>query len=198
MGDKSSASTGLQGLIAIVREDWIRHRRDWTRPGFRALAVYRLGAWERRMPRHDLRSKAARRLVRITYRSLQRYIRLHYGIELRAQATVGRRLFMPHSGSIVIHREAVIGDDCTIRQGVTIGAAANRRTEVAPSLGDRVDVGAGAAILGPITIGDNVRIGPNAVVLTDISSNSTVFAPPARVIHRPVVHDNDQQRAETA
>ena len=82
-----------------------------------------------------------------------------------------------------MNRLVVIGDDCLIRQGVTIGAATKRHES--PVLGDRVEVGAGAVIAGAITIGDDVVIGPNAVVMSDVPSGSIVASAPARVFPRP-------------
>lgn len=172
----------LGDLVATIAEDWRRHGRDWTRPGFRAVAVYRFGVYARSVGGRRLCDKVRRRVLRAVYRTASRLVRNVYGIELHATATVGRRFRIAHQGAIVIHRNAVIGDDCQVRQGVTIGAGANRRTEPAPVLGDRVSVGAGALIIGPITIGDDVKVGPGALVMRDVPSGATVFAPPARMI----------------
>jgi len=185
MGRFDNAGLGWGQMVALVREDWEQHQRDWTQPGFRALAVYRFGLWQRSIQGTTLRVKLLRKATRFVYRFVHRYVRNHYGIELHRSATIGRRLRIAHQGTIVIHLTAQIGDDCLIRHGVTIGAASNFKEEDAPRLGDRVNVGAGAMILGSITIGDDVRIGPNAVVLMDVPPNSTVFAPPARIIEAP-------------
>jgi len=87
-----------------------------------------------------------------------------------------------HQGAIVIHGDAEIGDDCIIRQGVTIGNRYLDRPFDAPRLGARVNVGAGAKILGPVSIGDDVRIGANAVVLSDVPSGATAVGVPAVVV----------------
>jgi serine O-acetyltransferase len=108
-----------------------------------------------------------------------------YGIELRRSTKVGRRLLIGHQGGIVIHPQAEIGDDCTIRQNVTIGATTFQHVNDAPTLGSRVNIGAGAVILGRIHVGDDVRIGPNAVVTTDVPAGVAAFAPPARVMRWP-------------
>ena len=165
------------GLWSLVREDYVVNGRDWTRPGFRALFMYRLGVW-----RMGVRLSLVRKLFSFAYRMMHRYVRNHYGIELHYTATVGRRFRIAHQGGVVIHEHARIGDDCTIRQGVTIGAAATYSAESAPVLGDRVDVGAGAKIIGGVSIGDDVRIGVNAVVMSDVPPGATAFAAPARVI----------------
>ena len=158
-----------------VKEDYIANHRDWTRPGFRALAIYRLGAWCRIMP--GLRGKFARRVARFLYRR----VRNRYGIEIPASTHIGRRLIVEHQSGIVVHGSCVIGDDCIIRQGVTIG---NRRLSeplAAPRIGHRVNIGAGAAILGQLTIGDDVQIGANAVVIKDVPSGAMVLTSPAIV-----------------
>lgn len=164
-------------IFQRIRDDWKHHGRDWTHPGFRALAVYRVGVWLA-----QIQSGVVRAIVYRVYRSLQRYVRNHYGIELRETAQVGKRVRFAHGGTIVVHRHAVIGDDCLIRQGVTIGVSVPEKVDLAPRLGARVHVGAGAVIVGDVVIGDDVRIGPNSVVLTDVASGSTAFAPPARII----------------
>jgi serine O-acetyltransferase len=89
-----------------------------------------------------------------------------------------------HQGAIVIHGDAEIGDDCVLRQGVTIGNRHPARPLDAPRLGARVNVGAGAQILGAVTIGDDVRIGANAVVLSDLPSGCTAVGIPAVIVRR--------------
>lgn len=167
-------------LFEQIREDWIAHGKDWTKPGFRAVAVHRFGVW-----RDGVRLRIFRAALSRLYWVLFRYVRNHYGIELHHTTTVGRRVIIGHQSGIVIHPRAEIGDDCVIRQNVTIGAASHDRWWEAPKLGHDVQVGCGAAILGKITIGDGVRIGPNTVVMTNIPSHATVFANPPRVIQMP-------------
>ncbi|MEP6958273.1 MAG: serine acetyltransferase, partial [Nitrospirota bacterium] len=110
----------------------------------------------------------------LLYRFMFRFIRNHYGIELPATTIVGRRFLIGHQHGIVIHPKAEFGDDCTIRQNVTIGQVDNVRKGGA-KFGHRVNIGVGAVIVGGITIGDDVRIGPNAVVMTDVPAGATVF-----------------------
>jgi serine O-acetyltransferase len=167
-------------FLKLVREDLSVHQGDWTQPGFRAVAVYRFGVWVKMVQPRFLREPLA-----CFYRSMFRYVRNHYGIELHDTAIVGRRLLIAHQGGIVIHYKAVIGDDCLIRHNVTIGAASDERYWEGPKLGHRVQVGSGAAILGKITIGDGARIGPNAVVMTNVPAGATAFAAPARIIESP-------------
>ncbi len=117
----------------------------------------------------------------IVYRSMFRFVRNHYGIEVPYSASVGRRVVFEHQHGIVIHGAAEIGDDCVIRQGVTIGNRYLDKPLEAPVLGQRVNVGAGSKILGKITIGDDVNIGANAVVIINVPSNATAVGNPAVV-----------------
>ncbi|MEM7555060.1 MAG: serine O-acetyltransferase [Cyanobacteria bacterium P01_A01_bin.84] len=162
-----------------IREDWIAHGRDWTKPGFRAVAVARFGVW-----RMKVQPKLLRAPLSILYRMLFRKIRNGYGIELPYSVTLGRRVIVEHQSAIVIHGDCVIGDDCIIRQGVTLGNRYLERPLDAPKLGKGVNIGAGAKIFGNVTIGDGANIGANAVVLNNVPSGATAVGIPARIIHR--------------
>lgn len=96
------------------------------------------------------------------------------GVDIHPAATIGKNLFIDHGMGVVIGETAVIGDNCTIYQGVTLGGTGKERNKRHPTLGNNVLVGAGAKVLGNIVIGDNVKIGANSVVLTDVPSNCTV------------------------
>lgn len=172
--------TGPIGFWAQLREDWIRHDRTITKPGLWAVIIYRLGRRISTMP------KVLRLPLMLVHRPAFWFVRNCCGIELPHTAQVGRRFLIGHQSGIVIHHHAVIGDDCLVRQNVTIGAGAAWNADKAPQLGNGVEVGAGAVIIGPVKIGDNVRIGPNAVVTTNIPAGSIVVVPPPRVIVPPV------------
>ncbi len=116
---------------------------------------------------------------------MHRWVRNHYGIELHYTAKIGRRLQIAHQGAIVIHEHARIGNDCVIRQGVTLGAAGEYSVEKAPRLGDNVSVAAGAMILGDVEVGDGASIGPNAVVMSDVPPGAVATIAPARIIQPP-------------
>ena len=161
----------------LLREDYSAHGRDWTRPGLRALWFYRLGHW-----RLSLNSRIARGFLGPICRLLYRFSRNRYGIELPADATIGRRVIFEHQNGIVIHGSAQVGDDSIIRQGVTLGNRYLSRSGEAPVLGKGVNVGAGAKLLGQIYVGDNASIGANAVVLEDVEEGVTVVGIPAQVI----------------
>ena len=171
------ANARPMGLFSLIREDWVTNWKDWTRPGFRALVMYRLGVW-----RMGVKPRLLRWPLSLLYRFMHRWVRNRYGIELHYTAKIGRRLLIAHQGAIVIHEGARIGDDCILRQGVTLGAAGNYSVDRAPVLGDRVSVGAGAMILGGVTVGDGATVGPNAVVLGDVPAGAIATAAPARII----------------
>ncbi|HKO20259.1 MAG TPA: serine acetyltransferase, partial [Acidobacteriaceae bacterium] len=145
-------------------------------PGFRALAVYRFGVWRMRV-----RPKLLRAPLSILYRYLFRYIRNHYGIELPYSASIGQRVVIEHQSGIVIHGATVIGDECIIRQNCTFGIRRVEELAKAPVLGRGVDIGAGAVMLGDITIGDFALIGANAVVLCDVPAGAVAVGVPAVV-----------------
>ncbi|MGB5961774.1 MAG: serine O-acetyltransferase [Coleofasciculaceae cyanobacterium] len=170
--------TPALGFWQQLKEDWIAHGRDWTKPGFRAVAIQRFGVW-----RMTLKPIILRAPFSILYRALFRKVRNTYGIELPYTVQLGRRVVIEHQSGIVIHGECSIGDDCIIRQGVTMGNRYLDRPFDAPKLGDRVNVGAGAKIFGNVTIGDDANIGANAVVLSDIPPGKTAVGIPAKIIN---------------
>ncbi len=174
------------GFWQQLKEDWIAHERDWTKPGFRAVAVQRFGVWRMKIEPLILRAPFS-----ILYRALYRKIRNTYGIELPYTVQLGRRVIIEHQSGIVIHGNCSIGDDCIIRQGVTMGNRYLERPFDAPKLGNRVNVGAGAKIFGNVTIGDGANIGANAVVLSDIPSGKTAVGIPAKIISSTKSRDND-------
>ncbi|MGG6294362.1 serine O-acetyltransferase [Leptolyngbya sp. AN02str] len=161
-----------------IREDWAAHGRDWTKPGFRAVAVHRFGVW-----RMTIQPKLLRAPFSMLYRSLYRKVRNTYGIDLPYTVKLGRRVIIEHQGAIIIHGYSSIGDDSIIRQGVTLGNRYLDRPLEAPQLGCRVNVGAGAKLLGGIALGDGVNIGANAVVLMDIPAGKTAVGIPAKIIN---------------
>jgi serine O-acetyltransferase len=162
-----------------MKEDYRAHRRSIFLPGFHAVATHRLGVWG-----GGIRNPVGRKLVLFIYGVLNLFVRNVYGIELHASTTLGRRVRIAHQSGIVIHSDAVLGDGCMIRQNVTIGVATGSNPKV-PILGQRVQVGAGAVLIGGIVIGDDATIGPNAVVMTNVPAGSIVAAPPARVMVPP-------------
>jgi serine O-acetyltransferase len=153
--------------------------------GFWALQVYRLG---------HLRYRFQSRLVRYPLGGLHlvlaKLAEMSCGVTIGVSAQIGRRLVIEHSGAIVVHGNAVIGDDCIIRQGVTIGNQRMDRPFDAPRIGNRVNIGAGAKILGAVHVGDDVDIGANAVVITDVPAGALAVGVPARIVLRRKPHES--------
>ena len=115
-------------------------------------------------------------------RLISQVSRFWTGIEIHPGATIGKGLFIDHGMGVVIGETAVIGDNCTIYQGVTLGGTGKERGKRHPTLGDNVMVGSGAKVLGPFTVGDNSKIAAGAVVLSEVPPNSTCVGVPARIV----------------
>lgn len=164
-------------MINQIKSDWIAHGRTIYKAGFRAVLVYRFGNW-----RMTIKSKLIRAPLSLIYRFMERRVRFKYGIELPYTVKLGERVVFEHQHGIVIHGHCVIGDDCIIRQGVTLGNRYLDKPDDAPVLGNGVSVGAGAKILGLVTIGDHASIGANAVVLNDVPAGKTVVGIPAKLV----------------
>jgi serine O-acetyltransferase len=158
-----------------IRADLAAYNGDWSAQGFWVMLVYRFGRW-----RYGLRPALLRKLGSALYKLLYKLVQVATGIELPCEVIVGRRFIIDHFGGIVISGFTSFGDDCRIRSGVVIGL---RRVDEpsAPRIGNNVDIGTGAKILGPITIGDNVVIGANAVVLQDVPANSIAVGVPVSI-----------------
>jgi serine O-acetyltransferase len=176
--DSRRPGRGAREMFENLREDWMTYERDWTRQGLWVMAVYRLGVW-----RYGIQQRALRLPFSFLYRALKLASQIATGIELPCETKLGRRFRIEHFGGIIVSGDAEFGDDCIIRNGVTVGL---RRTgeRGAPIIGNRVDIGTGAVLLGPIRIGNDVSIGANAVVLCNVPSDSVAVGVPARIISR--------------
>jgi serine O-acetyltransferase len=158
-----------------IRQDLAAHQGDWGAQGFWALLVYRFGRW-----RYTVRPALLRKLMSLTYRILYKLVQIITGIELPCEVPIGRNFVIEHSGGIVVSGFARFGDNCRIRNGVVIGLARVGQP-CAPQIGNNVDIGTGAKLLGDIRIGNNVRIGANAVVVKDVPDDSIAVGVPAQV-----------------
>ncbi|MFD7024036.1 serine O-acetyltransferase EpsC [Promicromonospora sukumoe] len=130
--------------------------------------------------------RAAHRLwrvpaLRLPARLVSQFARAATGIEIHPGARLGRRMFIDHGMGVVIGETAVVGDDVMLYHGVTLGGRSLNRGKRHPTLGDRVTVGAGAKVLGPVWIGDDAQIGANAVVVKDVPAGAVAVGIPARV-----------------
>lgn len=189
----AASAASKMTLWQQIREDWEAHGRDWTKPGFRAVAVHRFGVW-----RMTVQPKLLRAPLSILYRSLYRRVRNTYGIDLPYTVKLGRRVVVEHQSAIIVHGYSEIGDDSIIRQGVTLGNRYLDRPFDAPKLGKRVNVGAGAKILGNVAIGDNANVGANAVVLADIPAGRTAVGIPAKLLPTKATPEAATSQTESA
>jgi len=154
-----------------------------TYPGVHAVLMHRLA--------HRLWGLGWKWLARVLS-TLGRWLT---GVEIHPGATIGRRFFIDHGMGVVIGETAVIGDDCTLYHGVTLGGTSWNKGKRHPTLGDDVVVGAGAKVLGPITLGDHARIGSNAVVVKDVPVGATVVGVPGRIVRRGSDEQEQRRRA---
>jgi serine O-acetyltransferase len=165
-------------MFENIREDYRMHKGHVSSQGFWVMIPYRFGRW-----RYRVRSGLLRKPISMIYRVMKILSQILTGIDLPCEAVVGRRFRIEHFGGIIISGDAVLGDDVVVRNGVTIGLK-RRDDPGSPIIGNRVDIGAGAKLLGKIRIGDDVLIGANAVVITDVPANSIAVGVPARILPR--------------
>lgn len=148
-------------------------------PGVAAVMWHRLSHF---LYNHNLKFLA---------RWISQAVRFWTGIEIHPGAQIGRRFFIDHGMGVIIGETTVIGDDCTIYQGVTLGGTGKDTGKRHPTLGNNVMVGSGAKILGPFTVGDNSKIAAGAVVLSEVPPDSTCVGVPARIVKREGVRVSD-------
>jgi len=163
-------------LFSNIKADLKTYEGQWSQQGFWVMVVYRFGRW-----RYGIKNSLLRKPFSLLYRFLYKMVQILTGIELPCEVPVGMNFRIDHFGDIIISGYASFGDDCIIRNGVTVGLK-NIEEKTAPKIGNRVNIGTGAKILGNITIGDNVDIGANAVVIASVPDNSIAVGIPARII----------------
>jgi serine O-acetyltransferase len=122
--------------------------------------------------------------LRLPARMLSQVARFYTGVDIHPGATLGRRLFIDHATGVVIGETAIVGDDVTLYQGVTLGGTGKGHGKRHPTVCDRVFIGNNANVLGNITIGENSRVGAGSVVLSDVPPDSTVVGVPAHIVYR--------------
>jgi serine O-acetyltransferase len=158
-----------------LRRDLRAYGGHFGAQGFWVMVVYRFGRW-----RYGVRPLLLRKVCSGVYRVLYKLVQILTGIELPCEVEIGRNFVIDHFGGIVISGFARFGDDCRIRNGVVVGLA-HVDDPCAPVIGNNVDIGAGAKLLGRIRIGNNVVIGANAVVVRDVPDDSVAVGIPAVV-----------------
>jgi serine O-acetyltransferase len=173
-GDRNANPADV-GIGALLAEDFRTHGSDPLSPGFWALAIHRFGNW-----RMDVKHKLLRGPLTLMYLGAHHGAIALWGIDLPYNAKIGRRFRIVHHGAVFIGSRA-IGDDVTIRHTVTIGL--KRKTErLAPVIGNRIEIGPGACIVGEIEVGDDSTIGANTVVAQNVPAGSTILGVPGRFI----------------
>lgn len=170
-------------MLAAIRRD-IRAAMDrdparpsalqviFAYPGVHAIWGHRISRW--------LWNRGFRVLARV----VAEFNRITTGVEIHPGAVLGNGLFIDHATGVVIGETAEIGDDVTIYHGVTLGGISTDPGKRHPTIGDRVIIGAGAKVLGPIKIGDDSRVGANAVVVKEVPSSSVVVGVPGQIVSR--------------
>lgn len=169
--DRSASEVPLRELL---REDLATHDGSLMHPGFHAIAAHRL----------LVRAQGSNVLLRAATKWLNfLLIRNVYGTEIDRLTDLGRRVKIGHHQGVVIGAGVVIGDDCLIRQGLTLGLPNDEAPgDQVPVIGNRVHFGARSIVAGRVRVGDDARIGPGAIVTRNIPAGATVFAQPARII----------------
>lgn len=170
------------GIIKYIKEEMnIVKERDpaiktpievFLYPSFRAIIRYRIAHYLYKKHHFFLARWFSQRTVRKT------------GIEIHPGATIGKGLFIDHGHGVVIGETAIVGDNVTLYQGVTLGGTGKEHGKRHPTIGNNVMISAGAKVLGSFTIGENSKIGAGSVVLTEVPPNSTVVGVPGRVVKR--------------
>lgn len=154
-----------------------------TYPGLHAVLLHRLAHWCWKCG------------MKLLARMISTFSRWATGIEIHPGANIGRRFFIDHGMGVVIGETAEIGDDVTIYHSVTLGGTTWNKGKRHPTLGNGVVIGAGAKVLGPVTLGANARVGSNSVVTRDVPDGATVVGIPARIISKP---DSEEERKRQA
>jgi serine O-acetyltransferase len=176
VGGHNSNPHGI-GLMSLLAEDFRTHGSDPLAAGFWAVAVHRVGNWRMSIKRKWLRAPAT-----VAYRTAYRGVIALWGIDLPYNMKIGRRFYLGHHGCVHIGARE-IGDDVVIQHSVTIGLIRHKTLRF-PTIGNRVEIGPGAAIVGSIHIGDDSFVGANTVVGFDLPPKSNVVGIPLRFVSK--------------
>ena len=161
--------------IAIIQERDPAIKTPWEvflYPSFKAITRYRIAHWLFERKHYFLARWYSQKTARKT------------GIEIHPGAKIGKGLFIDHGNGVIIGETAIIGNNVTLYQGVTLGGTGKEKGKRHPTIGDNVMISAGAKVLGSFTVGENSKIGAGSVVLSEVPPNSTVVGVPGRVVKR--------------
>jgi serine O-acetyltransferase len=182
----------IERYTSLVREPMSRARL-WRSlaetQGVWAVSAYRFGQWA-----NDESPRPLRTAAKAAYLGAFKLVEILTGVSLPAHARVGKGLYIGHFGNIIVHPDTIMGERCSLSQGVTIGVLGGERPGV-PRIGNDVYIGAGAKILGPVVIGDGAIIGANAVVIDDVPAGATAVGVPARIIVKKQQSSDEPARA---
>lgn len=174
----------------------IKERDPAARTGFEVLFLY---SGLHAIMYHRVSHWFFKHNMKFIARWISQFARHRTGIEIHPGATLGRGILIDHGMGVVIGETAVVGDNCTIYQGVTLGGTGKDTGKRHPTIGDNVMIGSGAKVLGPFTVGNNAKIAAGAVVLDPVPENATAVGVPARIIYtgeaknkKPCKNDLDQ------
>jgi serine O-acetyltransferase len=174
-GETNENPRGL-GFLQLLAEDFRTHGSDPRAAGFWALAIHRFGNL-----RMDVRPLMLRAPLSVLYRGAHRASIALWGIDLPYNSKIGRRFRIAHHGCFHLGARAV-GDDVLVRHHATVGLPSREDLSLAPVIGNRVEIGPGACIVGRIRVGDGAFVGPNTVVADDVPPGATVLGVPAREV----------------
>jgi serine O-acetyltransferase len=168
-------------LLNKLYGDYVRHGRSLRSPGLWVLFAYRYGVWSQQLP------NPARWLTSKVYGGWTLTVQILTGTEIYRETTIGDDLHLIHGTNIKIHADAVIGDRCGMMHDVTLGTndGRERRRTGAPRIGHDVFIGAGAKVLGSITVGDGATIASNSLVTIDVPPGTMAIGVPARILRFP-------------
>jgi len=161
-------------MFETVKKDYAVHGRSLTDLAFWAMVTYRFGRWSQRR-----RTAVGRAATSAVYGAMKLWTQMVTGIELERETRVGDGFHIIHFGRIAIHPDAVFGDRVGVMHNVTIGT---NMGDAAPVIGNDVFIGAGASVLGGITVGDGARIAANSLVIADVPAGGIAMGVPAKVI----------------
>ncbi|WOI53343.1 hypothetical protein [Parvularcula sp. LCG005] len=176
MGSTNANPPGIK-FWDLVKEDARTQELGIRSQGFWALYTHRFGNWRMGLP------KGFRILGTLFYRFMAKWTQVTCGIDLPYTVKVGRRVRLEHFGGMILIAES-IGDDVTIRQNTTFGIKKVDGEHLRPKIGNLVDIGVGAVIIGGVTVGEGATIGANAVVIKDVPVGATAVGVPARILVR--------------
>ena len=175
----------MMSLVNLIKSDYAKYKKYGA--NFIAIVFFTQGFWaifQYRIAHYCCKTRIPilKQIVISFFLVWQKLIEIVTGISLPYRAEIGSHLYIGHFGNIIINANAVIGNNCNISQGVTIGVSGRGNKRGVPTVGDNVYIGANAVVAGKITVGDNCMIAANSLVVRPVKSNCTIMGVPAKII----------------